>query len=78
MEKEIFCFVNIDTDLYDSILSGLEFFYPKMCKGGVILIHDYFSLGYIGVKKAVDTFANKNNLYILPIGDGISVAIMKV
>ncbi|MGI0407034.1 TylF/MycF/NovP-related O-methyltransferase [Helicobacter himalayensis] len=78
IESEIFCFVNIDTDLYDSILSGLEFFYPKMCKGGVILIHDYFSLGYIGVKKAVDTFANKYNLYILPIGDSISVAIMKV
>ncbi|ECP7610347.1 methyltransferase [Campylobacter jejuni] len=77
LEDEKFCFVNIDTDLYDSILSGLEFFYPKMVAGGIILVHDYFSLGYIGVKKAVDEFCHKNNINCFPIGDDISIAMQK-
>ncbi|HDZ5100959.1 TPA: methyltransferase, partial [Campylobacter jejuni] len=77
LDDEKFCFVNIDTDLYNSILSGLEFFYPKMVTGGIILVHDYFSLGYIGVKKAVDEFCYKNNINCFPIGDDISIAIQK-
>lgn len=75
--EEKFCFVNLDTDLYNPILSGLEHFYPLMSKGGVICIHDYFNSAYLGVKKAVDEFTGNNNLSIFPIGDGFSVAIIK-
>ncbi|EGS2270183.1 methyltransferase [Campylobacter coli] len=78
LDNEKFCFVNIDTDLYDSILSGLEYFYPKMVRGGIILIHDYYSLGYIGVRQAVSEFCEKYNLNSFPIGDDISIAIQKV
>lgn len=74
---ERFCFVNIDTDLHDSIIAGLEFFYPRMEKGGVILVHDYFSFFYTGVKKAVDTFCCKENITAIPIGDILSIAIIK-
>lgn len=78
LEKEQFCFVNLDTDLYDPILSGLKFFYPKMVKHGVILVHEYFSQGYIGVKKAVDEFLQEyKNISFLPIGDSLSIAIIK-
>ncbi len=77
LENEKFKFVNIDTDLYDSILSGLEFFYPKMVVGGVILVHDYFSMGYVGVKKAVDEFCKKRGIFAMPIGDDMSIAIQK-
>lgn len=74
---ERFCFVNLDADLYEPILAGLEFFYPKMELGGVILIHEYFSLGYKGVKKAVDEFITRNNILPIPIGDSLSIAILK-
>lgn len=37
-----FCFVNLDMDLYKPTYEGLAYFYPKMCTGGSILIHDYF------------------------------------
>lgn len=80
LEDEKFCFVNLDADLYEPILAGLEFFYPKMTKGGVILIHDYFydsDVGYPGVKKAVSEFCLKNNISFMPIGDEISIAIQK-
>ena len=38
-----FCFVSIDTDLYKPTYVGLSEFYPKLVKGGVIIIHDYNS-----------------------------------
>lgn len=79
-ENERFCFVNLDADLYEPILAGLEFFYPKMVSGGVILIHEYFSSGYVGVREAVSEFMRKNALnpaLKLPIGDNLSIAIIK-
>lgn len=78
LDNEKFCFVNLDPDLYEPILAGLEFFYPKMLKGGVILIHDYFNKGYPGVRQAVSEFCEKYNLNSFPIGDDISIAIQKV
>lgn len=81
LEKEQFCFVNLDADLYEPILSGLKFFYPKMVSGGVILIHEYFSNGYVGVRKAVSEFMEDFNLKSyqkFPIGDNLSIAIVKI
>lgn len=75
--NELFKFVNIDVDLYQPILAGLEFFYPRMVKNGIMLIHDYFHPYYIGANKAVNEFVNKFNLNYFPIGDAFSVAIIK-
>ncbi|MCV3383726.1 TylF/MycF family methyltransferase [Campylobacter sp. IFREMER_LSEM_CL292] len=75
--KEVFKFVNIDVDLYQPILAGLEFFYPRMVDEGVILIHDYFHPYYTGSKKAVDEFCLKYNLEFFPIGDAFSVTLIK-
>ena len=74
--EDTFCFVNLDFDLYQPILAGLEFFYPRMVSGGIILIHDYFSEGYKGVKQAVSEFDKKENgINLFPIGDGVSIGI---
>ena len=75
-KNEHFCFVSLDTDLHDPILSGLEFFYPRMVNGGVILVDDYFST-YDGVKKAVDSFAAKMRILAMPIGDNGGVILVK-
>lgn len=74
---DTFCFVNLDSDLYKPTIEGLEFFYPRMENGGVILVHDYFSIAFKGVRHAVDEFATKNNVKFIPIGDTLSVAIVK-
>ncbi|MCL2080209.1 MAG: TylF/MycF family methyltransferase [Oscillospiraceae bacterium] len=76
LENENFVFVNIDTDLYQPTKAGLEIFYPLMSRGGVILIHDYFG-DFLGVQKAVDEFVQKQGLTALPIGDLMSIAIVK-
>ncbi len=49
-----FSFVHLDVDLKSSTLSCLEFFYPRMLPGGVILSHDYSYLD--GVRAAFDEF----------------------
>lgn len=50
----MFSLVHLDVDLYKSTLVGLQFFYSKMTKGGIIVSHDYSILE--GVKKAFDEF----------------------
>jgi O-methyltransferase len=40
MESERFAFVLLDADKYAPTLAGLEFFYPRMTRGGYIFIHD--------------------------------------
>lgn len=74
-----FAFVNLDMDLYQPTLEGLRFFYPLMSNGGVILIHDYFTWAYPNVKKAVADFETEMGikLHKMPIGDNISMAIVK-
>ncbi len=76
--NDTFCFVNLDMDLYKPTLEGLKFFWSRMEKGGVILVHDYFSEAYKGVGRAVSEFIKEENVYLFPIGDSISVGIIKV
>jgi len=54
IRDKIFSFVHLDVDLYESTKASLEFFYPRMEKGGVILTHDYGQAE--GVKKAFNEF----------------------
>ncbi len=76
--EEEFCFVNLDLDLYQPTLEGLRWFESRMVKGGVILIHDYFADNFRGVKQAVDEYMRsrlRQELHLMPIGDGISIAV---
>ena len=36
-----FSFVHLDLDLYDSTLAALEWFWPRLASGGILLSHDY-------------------------------------
>lgn len=49
-----FSFVHLDVDTYESTFQCLEFFYPRMVRGGVIISHDY--INSCGVRKAFDEF----------------------
>jgi len=74
---EAFCFVNLDTDLYLPTIAGLKIFWPLMSKRGVILVHDYFAPYYRGVRAAVDEFSEEEGAPIIPIGDCLSIAVVK-
>lgn len=49
-----FSFVHLDVDLKSSTLDCLDYFYPRMVQGGVIMTHDYSYLD--GVKAAFVEF----------------------
>jgi O-methyltransferase len=64
-----FCFVHLDVDLYESTLSGLNFFYPRLKKGGILISHDYNSRFCPGVKKAFDEFSADRNQEVIFLWD---------
>lgn len=77
--EDEFIFVNLDMDLYKPTLDGLRYFFPRMKKGGVILVHDYFTESYPNIEKCISDFEAEigERLYKMPIGDDISMAILK-
>ncbi|HXB61316.1 MAG TPA: TylF/MycF/NovP-related O-methyltransferase, partial [Acidobacteriaceae bacterium] len=59
-----FALVHIDCDLYEPMKAALEFFYPRMPKGGMLILHDYSSGTWEGTTKAVDEFCQATGEYI--------------
>jgi hypothetical protein len=51
-----FKFVHIDVDIYEPTKQSLEFFYPRVVSGGIILCDDYGWVDCPGAKKAMDDF----------------------
>lgn len=72
-----FSLVSLDTDLYQPTYEGLKYFYPRLEKGGSILVHDYNSFQYPGVKKAVCEFCDANNIMVLPLMDLHGTAVIQ-
>jgi O-methyltransferase len=66
---DAFCFVSLDTDLYEPIYNGLAYFYPRLSNGGYIFIHDFNNDAYKGARKAVEQFCNENKVAFVPIPD---------
>ena len=50
------CLAHIDCDLYEPAKAGLEFFYPRLSSGGLIIVHDYANPYWSGIKRAVDEY----------------------
>ena len=76
--EDNFCFVSLDPDLYNPTLSGLEYFYPRLNKGGYIAIHDFGTYRFAGVRKAVYDFCSAHSIPYVPMQDrGLSVIIAK-
>ena len=74
--REQVALVNMDADLYNPTKSGLEFFYPLLSPGGIILVHDY-NHKWPGIIKAVDEFIKTipENLVLLPDVNGTVMII---
>jgi hypothetical protein len=55
-------FLRLDTDLFKTTKLQLEILYPRLAKGGILHIDDY---GHCpGVKKAVDDFFERKNVWL--------------
>lgn len=51
-----FSFVHIDTDFYLSVKACLEWFWPRLIPGGIIVLDDYLWPGCPGVAQALEDF----------------------
>lgn len=70
LEEEKFALVWMDACLYQPTFTGLEFFFPRMSQGGVIVLCGYENTRYGGVHKAVEDMEIKYGAFlILPLGD---------
>ncbi len=62
-------FVHLDLDICESTYKSLEFFYPRMVTGGIIVSHDYSRLCVPGVKKAFTDFFRDKREPVIPLWD---------
>jgi len=67
------CYLHIDLNSSKATLGALEFFYPRLVKGGVILFDDYAGIGYEDTKETVDKFFSDKPglLQKIPTGQGL-------
>jgi O-methyltransferase len=76
-DTERFCLVNLDCDLYAPFSAALQYFYPRLLPGGFLIMHDYSSLHWPRIEKAVDEFiADKPERPIL-IPDKSGTAVVR-
>lgn len=70
VSERTFALVHIDVDLYQPTLDSLEFFYPRMSRGGLIVCDDYGFASCPGATKAFDGFFADRPDIVIPIPSG--------
>ena len=57
--------------MYEPTKDSINYFWPKIVPGGVIICDDYGSYKTIGARKAMDDFFGKDKILELPTGQGL-------
>ena len=74
---EAIAVAHIDCDLYQPMKAGLECFYPRLSPGGVMILHDYSSGHWPGIRQAVDEFFSHLPEKPILISDKSGTAIVR-
>ena len=74
LHERKFALAHLDADLYEPILAGLMFFYPRMTKGGFLIVHDYNA--WAGARRAVDEFMPGKLEVAVPMPDKSGSALI--
>jgi hypothetical protein len=72
-----FALVHIDCDLYAPMKAALEFFYPRMPKGGMLIVHDYSSGAWAGATQAIDEFYSATGEHVSLWADKSGTAMIR-
>lgn len=78
--EERFCLVSLDVDFYRTTLDGLRYFWPRLERGGYLMLHDWGSQSLPGVRQALEDFEREmgKRLPVVPLCDvGGSLVICK-
>jgi len=72
-----FSFVHVDVDIYPAVLECCNWFWPRLCPGGVIVFDDYGFYPYrYAARAAVDDFFSdleEDPLIVLPTGQAVAI-----
>ncbi len=77
LPEKTYSFVHIDLDLYDPIRGAIDYFFPRLAKGGVIVLDDYGSLFWPGAKQAGDEGAAAFGQTLIPLSSGQAIIIRR-
>lgn len=74
---ERFCLAHIDCDLYEPAKAGLEFFYPRLTPGGLLIVHDYANAYWPGIRRAVEEYCREIPERPVVLGDKSGTAMIR-
>jgi len=78
IENERFRYTHVDVDLAEPTRDSIEFLWPRLNPGGVMMLDDYAGMRFPGAKRAIDAFfAGRNDVFLIeqPAGGGIAVKL---
>ena len=66
-------YLSVDMNCVQPEMAAIEYFWPKMVRGGVLVHDDYASPVFVNQKNALDDFAARNGVRVLtiPTGQGL-------
>ncbi len=73
--EDHFAFVNLDMDIYQPTYDALTFFWPRLCGGGYIFVHDFDN--WDGIEAAVARFCAEYHAGYFCLTDRMSIVIAK-
>ena len=59
LPEQQYRFIHLDLDLHDPTLAALEYFYPRLVKGGIVVCDDY---DWPGARKAIERFCARHGV----------------
>jgi hypothetical protein len=77
LHERRFCLVHIDCDLYAPARAALEFFYPRLHPGGMLILHDYASPHWQGIRQAADEFLAGRPERLVLLADKSGSAVLR-
>ncbi len=72
-----FAIVHLDCDLYEPTRAALDFFYPRLSSGGMLILHDYGGVYWDGIQRAVDDFLRLTGERLVLLPDKSGTAIVR-
>lgn len=78
LENKRFCYAHIDVDLAEPTRMAVEFLWPRINPGGIIVFDDYGMMSYPGARRAIDGyFRGRGDVFFIdqPAGNGLAVKV---
>lgn len=70
VDGKTFAFVHVDVDLRSPTLQSVEFFYPRLAQGGILLCDDYAFATCSGATAAIDAFLSDKPEKMISLDSG--------